>query len=199
MASKAPASLIAVIVALALALAAAFVHLVATRSEAGRTGEAASRHAAARALRDQAFAHLRADRFAEAIDALDRGHRAVPHPNFLLDIALAYDAWAGHCEEAVVAARRFSEACPSCTEGRERIAAIVGGCAAQVTIDSTPIGAAIRVNGKDEGNTPSVLHLVPGNHRLELSLDDHEPLTLEIPVERGRKLKFAFELKRRSP
>lgn len=43
-----------------------------------------------------------------------------------------------------------------------------------VTINSTPSGAKVKINGKDIGNTPQVINTLGGEHQIELSYDGYQ-------------------------
>lgn len=155
----------------------------------------------ARALRDEGFEHLRGGRYAEAIAALQAGHRLRPHPHFLLNVALAFDAWGERCTEVLDATQRFLDACTACparAEAAPRIAAIHARCAGEVMIDSLPTGASISIDGVARGATPALLHLVPGSHRVRLALIDRAPRDVEIEVERGARRSFTFPIEARA-
>src|SRR3954466_15999494 len=58
-----------------------------------------------------------------------------------------------------------------------------------VTIKSTPAGAAISLNGKELGQqTPFTLPLAPGKYDIGLALAGHQTLRKSIKVEKGKPL-----------
>ncbi len=194
-AGQTPYLIIAIIVVLSIALAGAVGWLSVTRARGGPAPSAAK--LAARGARDHAFEHLRAQRYPEAIAALELGHQSVPHPHFLLDIALAYHAWGDRCGEALDAAQRFLAACPACpgrTTAAAELADLHARCAGEVMIDSTPVGATITVGGRPYGTTPAVLHLPLGAHPVVLTLEGHPPHTAEVTAARDTRNSFTFAL-----
>ena len=68
----------------------------------------------AQSLKKSAFEHFAAGRYAPGIAALEEGYDLVPHPDFLLNVAIAYERWDGHCLAAVEAYRRFLGVCGDC-------------------------------------------------------------------------------------
>jgi len=59
---------------------------------------------------------------------------------------------------------------------------------ADVTIESTPPGARIRVAGLDAGATPASVPVAAGTAKLELRLDGYKPWTRAVTVVAGQKL-----------
>lgn len=49
------------------------------------------------ALEGQAFDHFALEQYAKGIEILEGAYRVRTNPDFLLNIALAYDQWRGHC------------------------------------------------------------------------------------------------------
>ena len=59
---------------------------------------------------------------------------------------------------------------------------------ARVSIDSQPPGAAVAVDGAVVGVTPLETELLQGEHTLVLTLDRHQPLSLQQQVQAGTEL-----------
>jgi len=56
-----------------------------------------------------------------------------------------------------------------------------------VSINSTPAGAAISLNGKDLGQqTPFTLPLAPGKYNIGLTLAGHQTVNKSIKIEKGK-------------
>ena len=56
-----------------------------------------------------------------------------------------------------------------------------------LTINSTPAGAAISVNGKDIGQqTPFTLPLAPGKYDIGLTLAGHQAVRKSIKIEKNK-------------
>ena len=148
--------------------------------------------------RNKAFEALAHKRWEEGITALEAGYEAQPHPNFLFNVAIAYDKWGGHCRQLIDAVRLFEKACSNCAirksaqpmvkEMRER-------CAVDVMVDSEPMGAHVQIDGEAHGTTPAMLHLVPGRYRMKLEADGFTAIEVELPVVKGEPTKVKHVLK----
>lgn len=54
-----------------------------------------------------------------------------------------------------------------------------------LAIDSVPPGAIARLDGVEIGTTPLDVEVIAGEHTIELTAADHEPLSQSIQIERG--------------
>lgn len=57
--------------------------------------------------RDVGFEHFASQRWAEGIEEMEKAYAAVPHPDFLFNIAVAYRRWGDRCASAMAAIGRF--------------------------------------------------------------------------------------------
>jgi hypothetical protein len=116
-------------------------------------------------------------RYRDAVDLLLEADRAMHSPAFAYNIGLAYEAM----EDAASALRWFRSylrEVPN-TEDKpaveKRIATLEGELQKrgiqQATVLSTPPGATVVIDGKPVGVTPWTGELLPGRHRLEVSLE----------------------------
>jgi ferric-dicitrate binding protein FerR (iron transport regulator) len=69
---------------------------------------------------------------------------------------------------------------------------------AVLRVESTPAGAALKVDGRVMGRTPASLLLDPGEHRIEIDEEENEARDV-VHLEPGEELKRAFVLPRTSP
>lgn len=125
----------------------------------------------ARTLRDQAYADLARERYAEGIAKLQEAYAAVPNPGLLLNVAIAYRRWGDHCAETLLALDRFDAVCstPDCAfyeEGRAQRALLEASCTGEVRVRSSPLRARIHLGDRPAGLTPVTLRLEPGPYTL---------------------------------
>lgn len=62
------------------------------------------------------------------------------------------------------------------------------------TVDTTPGGATVQVNGRPAGQTPMTLRLAPGSYRVTLIRSGYAPLTRTITVKRGARASLIVRL-----
>lgn len=80
-----------------------------------------------------AFRALAKRDYAEGIAELQKGYDANPDVLFLYNIAVAYDKWSGHCEDAGKAYRRYLELCTGCDDepkAKDNLALLTATCPA---------------------------------------------------------------------
>lgn len=66
---------------------------------------------------------------------------------------------------------------------------------AQLSMQSRPAGASVTVDGRSQGVTPLVVEeLAPGEHRVSLSLDKHEPWQQDVALAAGEKKDLSITL-----
>jgi len=67
----------------------------------------------------------------------------------------------------------------------------------RLSISSNPAGAKIIVDGKEVGAAPLKDHLLlPGEHKLELGLDGHQPVSRDFATRKGETLSLDLELRK---
>jgi hypothetical protein len=68
--------------------------------------------------------------------------------------------------------------------------------AARLTLSTTPEGASVRVDGRDAGKSPLAepIHLSPGEHEVEISLDGYETVSKKVTLAAGAEENLSFEL-----
>lgn len=64
-----------------------------------------------------------------------------------------------------------------------------------LSVNSTPVGAQIRIDGKDYGETPKIIQdLLIGQHEVEISMDNRKPEVREVNIEEGKEEQLNVEL-----
>lgn len=131
----------------------------------------------AASYKKKAFKALSEGDYGKAIRLMNKAYDTRPHPGFLLNIAVAYDQWGGHCPQALDAFGRFfsacDETCSLAASGRERYDKVSAECPVPLDIVSSPGGATLVVNGQTKGLTPAPLELMPGTYDVSVSLDGY--------------------------
>lgn len=125
-----------------------------------------------------AFERLQAGDYPGGIEQMRAAHALVPHPGFLLNIAVAYHQWGGHCVEALQGFEDFREACPDCRlreAGEKRRQEVVSACEVPVTVRTEPPGASLTLDGEPIGLAPTEVAVLPGAHRVMARLKGHAP------------------------
>lgn len=150
-------------------------------------------------LKKRAFRKFAKGKYEAGITAMQQAHDLIAHPGFLLNIAVAYDQWGGHCDDALDTFQRLFETCgPGCAlrdsaEARHR--KVRQKCQLDVTISTVPQAAELYVAGESRGATPQKLRLDAGAHEVRLRLEGHEPFTTTVRVARRTLNQFEFRLK----
>ena len=139
-------------------------------------------------------------RYRDAVDLLLEADRAMHSPAFAYNIGLAYEAM----EDPASALRWFRSYLREApdTEDRPAVEKRIGALEAalqkrgiqQATVLSSPEGATVVIDGKPLGVTPWTGELVPGRHRLELTLRGHDRVERYVEVLAHRAQDFAFPL-----
>jgi hypothetical protein len=174
--------------------------MVVTGLAWGGPGLAQSKKARVRAHKAKAFDLFEKGDYAAGISEMEKAHALIPHPGFLLNIAVAYDRWPGHCEESLQTFERFFMECEDCkllAGARKKHAEVESTCRVVVSIRSTPDGARVAVNGAFRGKTPFTTRLLPGTYAIVLDLSEHDRATATLEVERGKPRELELELVRK--
>ena len=144
-----------------------------------------------------AFRLFRNGKYAAGIERMRAAYDLVPHPGFLLNIAVAYHRWRGHCREALETLEAFQKACKNCrlkSAGQERKEEFTQACQVAVEVKTQPTGARLWLDGRPQGRSPAVLPLLPGRYTLVARLEDYHPAQEEIRVRRGTQPQVDLEL-----
>lgn len=169
--------------------------LCATLSSSGFFPSSARGAEPSRAERRQVAAYKRAafelfekGAYAEGIAEMEKAHALVPHPGFLLNIAVAYRRWGRHCADALQTLDRFFVACPDCglrSAGDEQRATTVEACAVPISVRTTPPGAHLQLDEEAVGLSPMTFEVLPGRHRLVATREGYVSAEQEITVPEG--------------
>lgn len=155
--------------------------------------------AQAQQLSARAFEHFDQGEFEPGIGLLTQAFEAFPEPDLLLNRAVAYEQWGGHCADALAGYARYFEhcggrACANLEAARKREALYRERCRVAVTVTSQPVGAAI-LDGTDAlGVTPLTARLLPGSHRLTARLENHRDASEDVVVLDGQPMTVALTL-----
>lgn len=156
-----------------------------------------SKTARVKRYKARAFRHFAKGRYAKGIEQMRKAHGLLPHPGFLLNIAVAYDQWGEHCGEALDTFDEFFEACPDC-ELRDKAAAkreqVRARCPAATRIETSPPGATLTVDGAPVGESPKTLELSPGPHAIEAARPGFVPARRRVEVRYGVENTVALTL-----
>jgi hypothetical protein len=136
---------------------------------AALVGAPADPGAEAEAQKAEGFRQFAAGHYEAGIAAMERAYAAVRHPDFLLNIAVAHDKRGGHCQDALLALQRYFVDCGDCSNralAERKATEIEERCEIELTLDSEPSGAWLRVDQMVVLKTPARVRLARGRHRV---------------------------------
>lgn len=159
-----------------------------------------TRDAARKAYGDGEKAYAAGD-YAAAIEGFSKANELIPSPHALYWIAKATDAQ-NKTEEAIKAYEAFladpeheKAGEDKVADAKSRIDALKATLVGEVNINTTPIGATVSVDGTPQmGETPMILKLSPGTHKIVVSAAGFETKEIDIEVKGGEKLDQKIEL-----
>lgn len=163
--------------------------------------EAKSKKARVRAHKARAFSLFEKGDYGGGIEEMEQAYALIPHPGFLLNIAVAYDRWNGHCAESLEAFERFFLECDRCNllaGARKKHRKVEAACRVPVRIESTPPGAHVAVDGTVRGQTPYETRLLPGTYGIVLDLSGYERRTETLRVAKGEPQTLPLSLKKQT-
>jgi hypothetical protein len=70
---------------------------------------------------------------------------------------------------------------------------------ASVEVTSNPPGGALTIDGNESGTTPNTVELPAGSHKLTVTLEGYEPMTVDLTVKPGEKASKELELTESAP
>ena len=137
--------------------------------------------------------------YATAVSEFKKAHTAIPSPHAEYWIAVSLDKGdeAGANKAATVAAYEMFLSNPGAghvgaeqvSESKARVAELKKSLPAEVTIVSTPAGAAVTINGAaQEGVTPLTLELPAGTYKVGLTLEGYDAAEMDLVAEGGTAL-----------
>jgi len=150
----------------------------------------------ASALFEEGFKALDAGDYETCERKFDEAYRTVPMPVVLLKVAECRRR-AGALGGAVDALERYLAERPDAPD-RAQVESQIADLKRRpgtVTVSSSPLGAAIWVDGSDSGKvTPDSVELSPEEHRIELKLPSYETAEQKISVKFGATQDMKLEL-----
>ncbi|HEY6077301.1 MAG TPA: PEGA domain-containing protein [Polyangiaceae bacterium] len=166
-----------------------------------------TKDAARKAYQEGDKAYLASD-YATAYTGFSKANELVPSPQAAYWAAKSLDAQAK--EEDAIKAYEALLADPELpgsklgddkiNDAKTRLSELKGKQAGDVTIVTTPIGAAVSVDGApQQGATPMTVKLSPGPHKLTVAANGYEPKDLDIEVKGGEKSEQKLELIAKAP
>ena len=129
--------------------------------------------------------------YRESIKLFEAAQDILPAPDNLFAIASIYERIEGACQQALEAWARFETLCIDCTlraKGLGRLKSLETQCAVKLTIDSTPTGALVTLDGESKGATPITIPSVAGRHTLTLHLEGYHPVKEALILLKGSQV-----------
>jgi len=153
----------------------------------------------AKQLYEEGLTAYRAGKYSDAIDKLLEADHVMPNAAFSYNIALVYQAM-GDKRSALRWLRGYLR-----QSGKSDDAATIGkvkGLEAefqskgiqQVTILSSPPGAALRIDGNALGITPFTIEITPGSHQATLVLDGYQAVQRTFDLRPDRSMDVDVQL-----
>ncbi|MCL4225920.1 MAG: PEGA domain-containing protein [Myxococcales bacterium] len=176
-------ALLGAVIAIAIVAAVTVTPAAAQRA----TGAAGATAEAERAYR-KGYEALQAGDCAAALVHYRRSFALAPRPRTLFNMAaceeelgLGADAWRSYHAFLGLAEPRDAEIV---VKARARIVALRGALRGRITVESSPPGAAVVVDGERQprGVTPLTLSLEPGAHTLRLTLTGAAPTERTVEI-----------------
>lgn len=150
----------------------------------------------ARELYAQGQQLFRQGDYEKAQKVFEEAYAAVPNPIVLLSIAEC-EVRTQQYHEAVLSLSRYLEERPNAPDKTQVQAQIqkLREKPGIVTVDSTPVGAIIFVDGQDTGKlTPADLELPAGDHRITVEISGFQRAEQVVTVRIGSRLPVSFAL-----
>lgn len=145
-------------------------------------------------------------KYAEAYDSFKKADELIPSPHAQYWMALALDKQGK--KEAAIAAFETLLANPNVakigdekqSESKTRLAELKGAGEAastgELNVMTNPPGASVSVDGEAQpGETPMILKLAPGPHKVSVSSPGYESQDFEVDVAGGKRTEKNLELK----
>jgi hypothetical protein len=163
------------------------------RGGGAAAGGAAQPSAEARQRARDAYAagqtQFRAGQYTEALVSFETAYREVPNPVVLLGVAECHERMNNWAQAVTTLERYLAER----TDAPDRAAVEARITAARarpaiLVVSSTPVGAAIAVDGNPTGRTtPAEVEVPPGDHTVILSLEGHDDASSSVTATFGTR------------
>ena len=167
---------------------------------ADSAAESESRRADAKVRYEQGAAAYSAGRFKDAVDLFLEADRLAPSAPLSFNIARAYEKL-GDDSGALRWYRDYLRRAPDAANAKEVRAAVDNledrlsrKGVQQLTIMSAPPGATVNVDGRPVGVTPWTGDLLPGRHRVDLSLRGYQDQSSEVDLAAHRSQDVSLTL-----
>lgn len=146
----------------------------------------------------QAVALYNDGNYSAALAEFEAAYQTRPAAAVLYNIGLSQKALFRY-PEAISSLRRYLDGSPRLTQEQrtrtEEIIAEMKALLADVKLEVTPEGAAVRIDERDYGKAPLTgLQLAAGSHTIEVSADGYEPARRELMVTAGVPSELRVEL-----
>jgi hypothetical protein len=117
------------------------------------------------------------------IAKLVESNKLTPNPDLLLEVAIAYSQWQGHCKDSIDSFDAFFRECRQCASfasAKERLERVRAACIVKVRIETTPPGAMISIDDAAIGASPLDTTVIAGSHDFAAELSGYDnPLTTQ--------------------
>lgn len=145
--------------------------------------------------------HFARGRYADALREFFFEQRLAPNPRILFNIAICFDELR-RSDDAFLFFQAYLDGTDQDAE-RRRVAteavARLGPRVARVRVTSDPPGADVFVDQRDHGSygqTPRLIALPPGRHRLIFEREGHRSVEVEVEAVRGQEIAASGTLER---
>lgn len=128
------------------------------------------------AIAEAGRAEIAAGAYETGIAKLLEASKLSASTDLLLEIAIAYSQWQGHCQDSITYFDRFFAACQGCaafSTARDRNNRVRAACMVKIRVESTPPGAMISIDGAALGASPLEISVVAGAHGFEAELSGY--------------------------
>ena len=138
--------------------------------------------------------------FTAALAEFEQAYKLRPAPFVLYNIALTQKSLFRYSDAIATLERFLSESTDLTAEKRAEATTIITelkALLADVTIEITPPGASISVDGRVVGQSPlgKPVAIAAGSHKLEVTADGYEPQKRDLLVTAGVPIRISLELK----
>ena len=152
---------------------------------------------------DTAF---KAGDFAAAYAGFSKANELIPSPQAAYWTAKAIDGQ-GKIQEAITAYENLladpgiaSLGDEKTNDAKARIADLKSKLVGEISVQTTPMGATISIDGTPQpGETPMIVKLPPGPHKITLVAAGFEPKEVDVDVKGGEKTEQKLELVAKAP
>lgn len=152
---------------------------------------------------DTAF---KAGDFAAAYAGFSKANELIPSPQAAYWTAKAIDGQ-GKIQEAITAYENLladpgiaSLGDEKTNDAKARIADLKSKLVGEISVQTTPMGATISIDGTPQpGETPMIVKLPPGPHKITLVAAGFEPKEIDVDVKGGEKTEQKLELVAKAP